>query len=101
MPNLAFSILSIIGAPALISGLVIWWFSRRMCAFDRRGETHSRETVLILRGLLTIGGLASATAKAVMDGKGNGGVTEAMDEYSQYRDDLSAFLVEQTARKSK
>jgi hypothetical protein len=101
MPNSVVSILSIIGAPALISGLALWWFSRRMNALDRRGEMRKRETVLILRGLLTIGGLASATARAVKDGQVNGGVSEALEAYSEYREDLSAFLVEQTARKSR
>jgi hypothetical protein len=101
MPNSIFSFLSILGAPALISGLTVWWLSRRMNAFDHRGEMRKQETMLILRGLLTIGGLASATARAVKDGQVNGGVSEALEEYSEYREDLCAFLVEQTARKSR
>jgi hypothetical protein len=94
-----FDIAGFVGVPAVVSGLVLWWFTRKVGRLDRNVEARRQETVLILRGLLTIGGLASATASAVKYGQANGGVSEALAEYAQYREDLSAFLVEQTAKK--
>jgi hypothetical protein len=90
-----------IGAPAIISGLLIRWLSHRLGTLDSRSEARRRENVLILHGLLKIGGLASATARAVKDGQANGSVTEALDEYAEYRESLSAFLVDQAATKSR
>lgn len=93
-------IAGIVGVPAILSGFVIWGFSRRMSRVDAHSECRKQETVLILQGLLTIGGLASATARALKEGSANGGVTDALENYSDYRDKLSAFLVEQTAAKN-
>lgn len=90
----------LIGVPAILSGSVIWWLSRRMNRLDSRNEARRQENVLILQGLLTIGGLASATARALKEGTANGSVTDALDDYSGYREKLSAFLVEQTVKKN-
>ena len=90
----------LIGIPAILSGVVIWWLARRMDRLDCRGEARRQENVLILKGLLTIGGLASATARALKEGSANGNVTDALDNYSDYREKLSAFLVEQTVKKN-
>lgn len=99
--NAAIQIAGFFGAPAILSGLLLWWLSRRMNRLDFRNDARWHENVLILRGLLTIGGLASATARAVKDGQANGGVTEALDAYSDYRESLCEYLVEQAVRKGK
>lgn len=97
----ALQVAGVLGAPAMLSGLVIAWLSRRMRRLDCRDESRGKETVLILKGLLTIGGLASATAQAVKDGQANGGVTQALEDYQQYSDGLAAYLVERAADRSK
>lgn len=89
-----------VGVPTVLSGVVIWWFARRMNRMDARAQCRQQETVLLLKGMLTIGGLASATARALKEGAANGYVTEALESYSDYREQLSAFLVEQTAKKN-
>jgi uncharacterized iron-regulated membrane protein len=99
MPT-ALQIAATAGAPAVLSGIVIWWFARRMNRMDSQAECRRQETVLLLKGMLTIGGLASATARALKEGAANGYVTEALEDYSDYREKLSAFLVEQTAKKN-
>lgn len=93
-------IAEMVGIPAILSGIVIFWLARRMNRMDSRGECRRQENVLILKGLLTIGGLASATARALKEGVANGNVTDALDDYSEYREKLSAFLVDQTVKKN-
>ena len=88
---------SAIGVPAMVAGLFLWWLERRDRAWRLRQGDRRRETVLVLEGLLTIGGLAGATAQALKDGHANGGVSEALEQYAGYREELKAFLVEQTA----
>lgn len=86
-------IASMIGAPAIISGVVIWMFSRKISKADAKAACRHDETVLILRGLLSIGGLASATARGLVDREFDGHVTAALDDYTEYRGDLEAYLV--------
>lgn len=89
----------LIGVPSILSAVMILWLSRRMNRLDSRGETRRQENVLILKGLLKIGGLASATARALKEGMANGNVADALDDYVEYKEQLSAYLVDQASRK--
>ncbi len=95
--EMALQIAGVLGAPAILSGAVIAWLSRRMRRIDHREDCRSSETVMVLKGLLTIGGLAGATAQALKDGQANGAVTQALEDYGQYSESLSAYLVERAA----
>lgn len=95
--DVAVQIAGVLGAPAVIAFVVISWLSRRMKSLDKGAECRRKENILILRGLFSIGGLAHATAEAVKEGYANGNVTSAMENYTAYKNDLQAYLLEQNA----
>jgi hypothetical protein len=93
------NILATVGIPSIISGLVFLILSRRLKRTDSTTDARKRESILILRGLYSIGGLANATAEAYKEGYANGNMTAAMEDYADYKNDLSKFLIEQNAEK--
>lgn len=99
--SIGLQIAALIGIPGILSGIVLLWFTKRMKRLDERTDCRRIETILLLKGMLTIGGLASATARAYRDGKPNGYMTDALEDYVDYKEKLNAFLVEQTAKNSK
>lgn len=98
--DLVFAIGGMLGVPAVIAGIILFWLSRRMNRMDTNTACRKEENILILRGLFTIGGLAHATAEALKEGYANGHVSDAMGEYVDYKTDLKAYLIEQSADKN-
>ena len=96
--DIAMAVGGFLGAPALVSSALAWWMSHRLGRFEARAETRRDENVLLLRGLLTVGGLANETARAVRDGHANGSVTTAMEDYERYKEDLTGYLFNQNAK---
>ena len=73
--------ISLLLAGIVLLCLLIW----RMEAMPSRVVLSSRSGVWDLRGV------------RLKDGHANGGVSEALEQYARYREELKAFLAEQTA----
>jgi hypothetical protein len=81
----------------IITALLGWWINKRVGKIDTRGEARKEENILILQGIRTIGDLSKTTAEAVRDGHANGAVTAAIGRFSEYKEKLNCYLINQNA----
>lgn len=94
-------IISIVGS--VISGMVLFFlqrfFKNKAKKDEERDRTKQKENYLILKSLDAVGKLTYADAIAIRDGKTNGEMHEAMEAYSQVKDELHEFLLNQATKK--
>lgn len=88
---------------SVISGVTLFFVQR----FFRHREEHEkekdaaekRENILILKSVNAIGKLTIANAIAIRDGRTNGELHTALDDYGKVEKELYDYLLEQNANK--
>lgn len=87
----------------IISGMTLFflqrYFKKRAAKDEERDKQKEKENVLILKSIDAVGKLTYANAIAIRDGKTNGEMHEAMDSYSEIKDEMYEYLLEQNAKK--
>ncbi|MEG1519690.1 MAG: hypothetical protein RR458_01760 [Clostridia bacterium] len=94
-------VLSILAS--VISGFTLFllqkFFKRKEKNDYERDKAKSHENVLILKSINAVGKLTEANAIALRDGKTNGEMREAMETYSEVRNEMYEYLLEQNSKK--
>lgn len=94
-------IISIVAS--IISGMVLFFLKRFFDKKDKeekkKEEAKARENILILKSLDAVGKLTYANSIAIRDGKTNGELKSAIKDYSEVKDELYEYLLEQNAKK--
>ena len=75
------------------------YFNNKEKDDQEKQKARQKENVLILKSIDAIGKLTYADAVAIRDGKTNGELKEAVRAYSEVKDELYDYLLEQNARK--
>ncbi len=94
-------IISIVAS--IISGMVLFFLKRYFDKKDKeekkREDAKAKESVLILKSLDAVGKLTYANSVAIRDGKTNGELKGAINDYNEVKDELYEYLLEQNAKK--
>ena len=94
-------IISIVAS--IISGMVLFfiqrYFKKQEAKEEKRQEAREKESILILKSIDAIGKLTYADAIAIRDGKTNGELKEAIQEYNDVKEEMYEYLLEQNARR--
>ena len=95
------TIISIVAS--IISGMVLFflqrYFKKQEAKEEKRQEAREKESILILKSIDAIGKLTYADAIAIRDGKTNGELKEAIQEYNDVKEEMYEYLLEQNARR--
>jgi Mn2+/Fe2+ NRAMP family transporter len=98
MPAIVISILG-----SIVSGMVLFFLQRYLKKSEHREEernkARSKENVLILKSIDAIGKLTYADAIAIRDGKTNGEMKAAIEEYNEVKEDMYNYLLEQNSKR--
>lgn len=98
----AVTIVFSIGA-SVISGMALFFLQRYFKSKDKRDEQRdkemAKENILILKNINAIGRLTEANSIALRDGKNNGEMCIALEEYSKVDKELYNYLLERNAHK--
>lgn len=82
----------------VVSGMAVFFLKRFFRARETREQAREQlaaeETVLILRSINAIGKLTLANSIALRDGKTNGEMTNALQEFEKVEKELYLFLLE-------
>ncbi len=88
---------------SVISGVVVFLLQRYIKRHEdiekKRNEAHRKENVLILKSIKVLGELTEANSIAIRDGKTNGELKAALQDYNDLSKELDEFLIEQIADK--
>ena len=88
---------------SLVSGVTLYFvqrfFKKREAKEDEKGAAEKRENILILKSVNAIGKLTEANAIAIRDGRTNGELHAALDEYEKVDRELYQYLLEQNANR--
>lgn len=88
---------------SVISGMALFFLQRYFKRKEKKEEeserAKARENILILKSLNAVGHLTEATAIALEQGKTNGEMHRALNEYSAVDKELYNYLLEQNAHK--
>ena len=99
--NWAALIISIVGS--VISGMVLYFlqrfFKNKAKKDEERDKAKQKENYLILKSINAVGKLTYADAIAIRDGKTNGEMHEAMDAYTEVKQELYEYLLKQATKK--
>ena len=94
-------IISIVAS--IISGMVLFflprYFKKQEVKEERRQQAREKESILILKSIDAIGKLTYADAIAIRDGKTNGELKEAIQEYNDVKEEMYEYLLEKNARR--
>lgn len=81
----------------IISSIVLFFITGYLKRIQQRDEQRdhakAKESELILRSLNALGKLAVANSIALRDGKSNGEMTAALDEYEKTNKELYQYLI--------
>ena len=87
---------------SIISGSVLFFLKRYFDKRDKeekeRDRTRAKENFLILKSIDAVGKLTYADAIAIRDGKTNGEMAEAIQNYKKANQELYEFLLEQSTK---
>ena len=87
----------------LVSGATLFFMQRffrhREEGEKKKDETAKRENILILKSVSVIGKLTMANAIAIRDGRTNGELHAALEDYDKVNRELYDYLLEQNANK--
>ena len=87
---------------SVISGMVLFflqrYFKTKAKKDEERDNAKAKENYLILKSVDAIGKLTYANAVAIKDGKTNGEMHEAMECYSEARQEMYEYLLEQNSK---
>lgn len=88
---------------SIISGMVLFFlqrfFKKKAKKDEERDATKAKENILILKSIDAVGKLTYANAIAIRDGKTNGEMHEAMESYSEAKQEMYDYLLEQNFKK--
>lgn len=88
---------------SIISGMVLFFlqrfFKKKAKKDEKRDAKKAKENMLILKSIDAVGKLTYANAIAIRDGKTNGEMHEALESYSESKQEMYDYLIEQTAKK--
>ena len=92
-------IISIVAS--IISGMVLFflqrYFKKQEVKEERRQQAREKESILILKSIDAIGKLTYADAIAIRDGKTNGELKEAIQEYNDVKEEMYEYFVFRTS----
>lgn len=75
------------------------FFKKKAKKDEERDATKAKENILILKSIDAVGKLTYANAIAIRDGKTNGEMHEAMESYSEAKQEMYDYLLEQNFKK--
>lgn len=88
---------------SVMSGMIIFfiqrYFKNAEKSAEKAEERRTKKDVLMLKSLRAIGELTVANAIAVKEGKTNGEMHKAMDDFEQVDKELNDFLIYSTVTK--
>lgn len=84
---------------SIVSGTVLFFLQRHFKRIDERDKLTARENILILKLVNALGNLTMANSIALKEGKSNGQLSSAMEEYKAVEKELYQYLLEQNAHK--
>ncbi len=94
-------IMSVIGS--VVSGTALFllqrWFKKKDARDERREKLMAKENVLIIKSINAVGKLTEATAMGLVDGKVNGEIHAALEEYSRVDKEMYNYLLDRNAHK--
>lgn len=90
-------------ASSIISGMVLFflqhYFKKKTKKDEERDMAKAKENILIIKSIDAVGKLTYANAIAIRDGKTNGEMHEAMESYSEAKQEMYDYLLEQNSKK--
>ena len=88
---------------SVVSGTALFFLQRYFKDKDKKDDERDKvlaqENVLILKSINAVGKLTYANALAIIDGKQNGAMHDALDNYAEVNDELYQYLLERNAHK--
>lgn len=88
---------------SIISGMVLFFlqrfFKKKSKKDEERDAMKAKENKLILKSIDAVGKLTYANAIAIRDGKTNGEMHEALESYSESKEEMYNYLLEQNSKK--
>ena len=84
---------------SIVSGTVLFFLQRYFKKLDERDKAAAHENILILKSINALGKLTVANSVALKEGKNNGELTSAMNEYKSVDKELYDYLLERNAHK--
>lgn len=95
------SIIISVGA-SVISGMALFflqrYFKKKEKRESERDKVRRRENVLLMKSLDAVGKLTYANAIAIRDGKTNGEMHEAMEAYTESKEEMYDYILEQNSK---
>lgn len=92
-------------AASIISGMVLFFLQRYMrkkdIRDDKRDKTLAEENVLIIKSINAVGKLTVANSIALRDGKHNGEMQKALNEFNTADNDMYEYLLRQNSNKGR
>ena len=89
-------VLSIIAS--IVSGMVLFflqhYFKKRHSEEEKRDAQRHKRDVLVIKSITAVGDLTVANSIALRDGKTNGEMHKALDEYEKVNKEMLDFLIE-------
>lgn len=86
---------------SIVSGMVLFFlqrfFKKRQISEEKREERQHRKDVLMMKSINAVGDLTLANAIAIRDGKTNGELKKALEEYDESSKELLDFLIENSS----
>ena len=94
-------IMSVIGSVVSCTALFLLqrWFKKKDARDAETDKVMAKENVLIIKSINAIGRLTEATAIALKDGKTNGSMHSALEEYEEADKEMYNYLLERNAHK--
>lgn len=88
---------------SVVSGTALFFLQRYFKQKDKKDEnrakTNAKENVLILKSINAVGKLTVANSIALRDGKTNGEMHTALEEYDEVDKEMYEYLLERNAHK--
>ncbi|MCK9577366.1 MAG: hypothetical protein M0R51_15790 [Clostridia bacterium] len=88
---------------SVVSGTALFflqrYFKRKDKKDERRDAVKAEENVLILKSINAVGRLTVANSIALRDGKTNGEMHTALEEYGEVDKEMYEYLLERNAHK--
>jgi hypothetical protein len=95
------AILNFIGIGGLITSVIMIFINlfikKQVTEMEKRGDIRIQENYIMMRYMQSLGSLTYATGIAVKDGRVNGEMTEAIENFRDAKEDLDCFLIKQNA----
>lgn len=90
------------GIPSAITGVLVWFFKRKIEATEKKQEERSRNleslVLMMLQSTRANSILCTATAEAVRDGHCNGNMTKALETVQQVAKVEKEFLLDKSIK---